>query len=299
MHMRTAALATLAFLGLVLPAFAQEPVVTATIWVDDWTGHHKGKVLLRKINGRWWTDDNREVYAPGKKGVFWEVDSKPDTCLFHHHRPFDLTHAAWLHLWMTPDEVRQIFGEPNREFGERGQGFWYYYGLDGTALRVRFMSGVLGEADYDRGAKTWPVDSVKQELGGRSIYEVMAERATKKVDSSRPTRQSQQHTATPGTSASHVGRSSHSQQASIIEVPSAADGPPPAPPEAVSTITASALASVKIGMPREDVLRSLGKPTSRFSVAGSDGVNEYLSYQVEDGRKVTIRVLSGKVVELP
>ena len=298
MHMRTAALATLAFLGLVLPAFAQEPVVSATIWVDDWTGHHKGKVLLRKINGRWWTDDNREVYAPGKKGVFWEVDSKPDTCLFHHHRPFDLTQAAWLHLWMTPDEVRQIFGEPNREFGQRGQGFWYYYGVNGTALRVRFMGGVLGEADYDRGAKTWPVDSVKQELGGRSIYEVMAERATKKVDSSRPTRQSQQHTATPGTSASH-GRSSHSQQASIIEVPSAADGPPPAPPGPVSTITASALASVKIGMPREDVLRSLGKPTSRFSVAGSDGVNEYLSYQVEDGRKVTIRVLSGKVVELP
>jgi hypothetical protein len=36
-----------------------------------------------------------------------------------------------------------------------------------------------------------------------------------------------------------------------------------------------------------------------FSVAGSDGVNEYLSYQVEDGRKVTIRMLSGKVVELP
>jgi len=200
---------------------------------------------------------------------------------------------------MTPDEVQQIFGEPNREFGERGQGFWYHYGVDGTALRVRFMSGVLGEADYDRGAKTWPVDSVKQELGGRSIYEVMAERATKKVDSSRRTRQSQQHTATPGASASQVGRSSHSQQGSIIEVPSAADGPPPAPPEAVSTITAWALASVKIGMPREDVLRSLGKPASRFSVAGSDGVNEYLSYQVEDGRKVTIRVLSGKVVELP
>jgi hypothetical protein len=190
-------------------------------------------------------------------------------------------------------------GQPNREFGPRGQGFWYYYGVDGTALRVRFMSGVLGEADYDRGAKTWPVDSVKQELGGRSIYEVMAERATKKVDSSRRTRPSEQHTATPGTSASHVGRSSHSRQASVIEVPSVADGPPPTPPEPISAITVSVLASVKIGMSREDLLRALGKPSSRFSIAGSGGATEYLSFQVEDGRKVTIRLLSGKVAQLP
>jgi len=280
-----APLGLLAFL-LAVPAFAQEPVVTATTWVDDWADH-KGKARLRKINERWWTDDNREVYPPGKKGVFWEIDSKRGTCVFHHHRPFDLTHASWLHLWMTPDDVEQMFGEPNREFGSRGQGFWYYYGADGTALRVRFMSGELGEADFDRRAKTWPVDSVKQELGGRSIYEVMAERATTRSDSSRRTRQSQQHTPT------------HSQQASIIEVPSAADGPPPAPPEPISAITTAAVATVKIGMSREDVLRSLGKPTSRFSIAGSDGVTEYLSFQVEDGRKITIRLLSGKVTQLP
>ena len=69
MRMRTVPLGLLALL-LALPALAQESVVTATTWVDDWTGHHKGKVLLRKINGRWWTDDNREVYAPGKKECF-------------------------------------------------------------------------------------------------------------------------------------------------------------------------------------------------------------------------------------
>jgi hypothetical protein len=162
------------------------------------------------------------------------------------------------------------------------------------------MSGVLGEADYDRGAKSWPVDSVKQELGGRSIYEVMAERATKKVDSSRRAGLSEQHTATPGTSASRAGRSSRSQQGSIIEVPPSADGgAPPTPPEPISAITAVALASVKIGMSREDVLRALGKPSSRFSIAGSGGATEYLSFQVEDGRKVTIRLLSGKVAQLP
>jgi hypothetical protein len=52
-------------------------------------------------------------------------------------------------------------------------------------------------------------------------------------------------------------------------------------------------------MSREDVLRALGKPSSRFSIAGSGGATEYLSFQVEDGRKVTIRLSSGKVARLP
>jgi hypothetical protein len=295
MRVRTVPLGFLAFL-LAFPAFAQEPMVTATTWVDDWADH-KGKARLRKINERWWTDDNREVYPPGKKGVFWEIDSKKGVCTFHHHRPFDLTHSEWLHLWMTPDDVEHMLGEPNREFGPRGQGFWYYYGVDGTALRVRFMSGELGEADFDRRAKTWPVDSVKEELGGRSIYEVMAERATKKNSNPQRTQESQ---TTPVTSASHLGHSSHSQQGSIIEVsPSATDAAPLVPAEPIVAITVSALASVKMRMSRDDVLRALGKPSSRFSVAGSDGVTEYLSYQVEDGRKVTIRLLSGKVAQLP
>jgi len=295
MRVRTVPLGLLAFL-LALPAFAQEPVVTATTWVDDWADH-QGKARLRKINERWWTDDNREVYPPGKKGVFWEIDSKKGVCTFHHHRPFDLTHSEWLHLSMTPDDVEQMLGEPNREFGPRGQGFWYYYGVDGTALRVRFMSGELGEADFDRRAKTWPVDSVREELGGRSIYEVMAERATKKNGNSQRTRESQ---TTPVTSASHLGPSSHSQQGSIIEIsPSATDAAPPVPAEPIAAITVSALARVKMRMSRDDVLRALGKPSSRFSIAGSDGVTEYLSYQVEDGRKVTIRLLSGKVAQLP
>ena len=295
MRVRTVPLGLLAFL-LAFPAFAQEPVVTATTWVDDWADH-QGKARLRKINERWWTDDNREVYPPGKKGVFWEIDSKKGVCTFHHHRPFDLTHSEWLHLWMTPDDVEQMLGEPNREFGPRGQGFWYYYGVDGTALRVRFMSGELGEADFDRRAKTWPVDSVKEELGGRSIYEVMAERATKKNSNSQRTRESQ---TTPVTSASHFGPSSHAQQGSIIEIsPSATDAAPPVPAEPIAAVTVSALASVKMRMSRDDVLRALGKPSSRFSIAGSDGVTEYLSYQVEDGRKVTIRLLSGKVAQLP
>ena len=75
-----ASLSLLVFL-FALPAFAQQPMVTATRCVDDWADH-KGKARLRKINDRWWTDDNCEVYAPGKKGVFWEIDSKPGTASF-------------------------------------------------------------------------------------------------------------------------------------------------------------------------------------------------------------------------
>src|SRR6266446_7766828 len=198
-----------------------------------------------------------------KKECSGRLTPKKGVCTFHHHRPFDLTHSEWLHLWMTPDDVEQMLGEPNREFGPRGQGFWYYYGVDGTALRVRFMSGELGEADFDRRAKTWPVDSVKEELAGRSIYEVMAERATKKNSNSQRTRESQ---TAPVTSASHLGRSSQSQQGSIIKIsPSATDAAPPVPAEPIAATTVSALASVKMRMSRDDVLRALGKPSSRFS----------------------------------
>ena len=62
-----ASLSLLVFL-FALPAFAQQPMVTATTCVDDWADH-KGKARLRKINDLWWTDDNCEVYAPGVQAV--------------------------------------------------------------------------------------------------------------------------------------------------------------------------------------------------------------------------------------
>ena len=54
-------------------SLAQGPTVTATKWVD----YGKNRELLRKINGRWWSQDNREVNPPAKGGIFWVLDSKP------------------------------------------------------------------------------------------------------------------------------------------------------------------------------------------------------------------------------
>lgn len=53
--------------------YAQE--ITATKWVEDWE-NGKAKTELRKINGRWWTEDNREVTPPGTGQVFWTPDSR-------------------------------------------------------------------------------------------------------------------------------------------------------------------------------------------------------------------------------
>lgn len=164
------------------PAFAQKPVVTATEWVS--VGNHKQE-LLRQINGRWWTQDNREVYPPKKSGFgyFWIIDSKPGVTEFYHHRPFDIRKSEWVHLWMKPDEVEALLGPPNRRFpmsSGRG-GMWYYYAADGTALHLWFMDrDELGEAKYLlRGGGEKPVASIERELNGQSIFHLSAQRAGK------------------------------------------------------------------------------------------------------------------------
>jgi hypothetical protein len=66
------------------------PVAAQTATATKLVGYRNGKELLRKINGRWWTKDNREVYPSSKTGVFWEIDSEVGVVDFYHHRPFDL-----------------------------------------------------------------------------------------------------------------------------------------------------------------------------------------------------------------
>lgn len=57
---------------------------------------------------------------------------------------------------------------------------WRYYAENGTALFLQFMHDELGTARYERaeyGISGRPVGSVAQELGGRDIFKVMADRA--------------------------------------------------------------------------------------------------------------------------
>lgn len=159
-------------------------VVTDTKLVENWDEKGTPPEVLRKINGRWWTEDNREVNPPGKGGGFWIIDSKPGVCQFFHHRPFRLERAESLHLWMTPQEVEAALGQPNRTFGRDQHAFWSYYAANGTKLVVRFMGddGLLGEATYEPiGEKSRSVASIERELNGQNIYKLMADRAWKKV----------------------------------------------------------------------------------------------------------------------
>jgi hypothetical protein len=272
----------LVFLVAGLPALAQPPVVTATKWVD----YGKNRELLRKINGRWWSQDNREVYPPSKGGVFWELDSKPGVCEFFHHRPFQLSRAESLHLWMKPDEVQAVLGPPNRIFGTGDHAFWYYYAADGTKLDVRFMGdGGLGEANYSLvGEKGWPVASIARELNGRSIYSLLQERAT--------TQSHERFTSSQALVGARLRRGQPSM--TTLALPS---GEPQATPAPKRTISAGALAALKPGASRQDVLNALGEPLYRSGIAGDADARESFTYYLDSGQEVVIRLVNGMVTE--
>jgi hypothetical protein len=240
-------------------------LVTDTKTVDSENGQPE---LLRKINGRWWSQDNREVTAPPSGGFFWVLDSKPGVCEFFHHRPFRLRRAESLHLWMTQQEVEAALGTPNRTLGRDQHAMWTYYASNGTKLVVRFMGGgVLGEAKFNSlEGKTWPVASVDQELAGRSIYTLLAERA-------------RSNQTTPRFRTVEPVSTSFS------------------PPKEKRMVSAKAFDAVTAGMTRQDVLTQLGEPSSRFSIAGDDGVRETFTYDLDNG-EAAIRLVAGKVVKV-
>jgi hypothetical protein len=261
-----------------LPAFAQKPVVTATQWVS--VGNNKQE-LLRQINSRWWTQDNREVYPPKQNGLgfFWVVDSKPGVTEFYHHRPFDIGKSEWVHLWMKPDEVEALLGPPNRRFpmsSGRG-GMCYYYAADGTALRLWFMDrDELGEARYlYRGGGEKSVASIERELNGESIFHLSAQRAGKSF--------------------------SRGAQPRLGSMPSVevARAPGSDRPAVKQVVTKEALASVQLGAERQDVLARLGEPSSRAAITGGEELKETFTYHLEDGTPVALRLLNGKVVKVP
>jgi hypothetical protein len=284
---------------------AQAPHVTDTKLVNS----GKGKELLRKINGRWWSQDNREVYPPSKGGVFWELDSKPGTCQFFHHRPFQLDRAESLRLWMNKEEVEAALGPPNRIFGTDEHAFWYYYASDGTKLSVRFMDGVLGEAKYYAiGEKSWSVASIERELNGRSIYKLLQERATKrsdewlakKTEENRIDQAARSEALRRGIRPANSGPRFRSAQPSMVTVeavniPSEAEAEVPAKKRIIS---AQALAAVALGTSRADVLSLLGEPSNRFSITSDEGVRESFTYDLDSGEAAVIRLVEGKVVKV-
>ena len=251
-----------------LPVWGQAPVVTATQWVNVGS---KDRELLRKINGRWWTQDNRLVYPPSQGGMiaFWEVSSKPGVVEFYHHRAFDVRRAEQLRLFMKPDEVEAMFGPPNRRFPMRSArgGKWYYQGADGTILDLWFLGDdELGEAKYILPNNTErPVGSIEQELAGRSIFSVMAQRGGGGGSSRTIT-----EVAMPNTSVPVVKR----------------------------IVANAAIDAVKVGMGREEVVEKLGAPTYKSAITGGNGFIETYSYFVDENTQVSIQLLNGKVTRV-
>jgi outer membrane protein assembly factor BamE (lipoprotein component of BamABCDE complex) len=282
-------------------AFGQAPTVTDTKWVDA----GKSKELLRKINGRWWSQDNREVSPPAKGGFFWVLDSKPGVCEFFHHRPFRMDRAESLHLWMTKDEVEAALGPPNRVFGTDGHGFWYYYASDGIKLEVRFMDGVLGEAKYNAaGEKSWSVASIEREMNGRDIYKLMQERALERSkERAAATRAENLAESAARNEALRQGhrpgssrlRGAQPNVVTVGSVPVPHADPQPAPKRIVPAAT---LAAIAVGATRDDVLTQLGEPNARFAITGDEGTRESFTYDLDSGEAVVIRLLDGKVVKV-
>ncbi len=273
-----------------LAAFAQDSPVTGTQRVS--TGGGKTE-LLRKINGRWWSQDNREVYPPSKTGFFWELDSKPGVVDFYHHRPFRLDLSESLHMFMQPSDVQALLGQPNRIFGRDSHANWYYYASNGTKLDIRFMGDGLGEAEYQPvNGKRYSVATIEQELGGRSIYTVLAERATRRSNESRSQRSEAMladHNAR--VAALRAGRT----QSRLIDIPATSA---PTTPERKQIVSADSLASITPGIARADVLAKLGEPSNRSSITGDKGTIEFLVYHRESGETVTIQLLQGKVTQV-
>jgi len=287
MTLRTAALRLAALACFCHFSLAQ--VVTDTKWVENWEEKGTPREQLRKINGRWWSQDNREVNPPGKGGGFWTIDSKPGTCQFFHHRPFQLGRAESLHLFMSPQDVEAVLGQPNRTMEKNGHGFWWYYAANGTKLSVRFMGeDGLGEAKYEYlTAPSQPVASIESELGGRDIYKIMADRAWKK---------NEEHLATKMRSfrAAHSGRGAQPNVVTVAPVPVAPAQP--APPRRI--VSGEAYAAIAVGATREDVLSRLGEPNSRYAITDDEGTHESFAYDLDSGETVMIRLIGGKVTKV-
>jgi hypothetical protein len=285
----------LAAVALLAPSIAPCQRVTdeANVRVDGRMQH------IRKINGRWWSEDNRKQLTPTKDvSWLWQITSDlGEDSVFYHHRPVNLSKVETLHLFMHPDEVRTVLGGPNQA-DERLE-FWRYYAENGTAVFLRFFNGELGEARYERsdfGVHGRPVMSIEEELGGRSIFSIMAQRAGQKSSTAGagsttnpPFRNLADFKRHAETLRSPRASSTTVRQETVRLIPRE----PPA-----RRIAKELLDAIKPGMAREDVVRKLGEATGGLHIAGEVKEAEDLHYALEPDGDVTIHLENGKVARI-
>ena len=138
-----------------------------------------------KINGRWWSEDNRELRQTNV-GWLWNVSGGNAWQLvrFDHHRPLDPARVNQVNRSMGPDQVRAILGPPNSVFPSdkpAAQQHWDYYGTGGYKLSIHFSSsGGIFTASYEPDAKSQPKDvpHLVFRFNGKSAQEAYEERKT-------------------------------------------------------------------------------------------------------------------------
>jgi hypothetical protein len=233
-------------------------------------------VTARKINGRWWSPDNRELIQTSEKWL-WSIGGGNARHLvrWDHHRPMDMTRVAALDRSMGPAQVHSVLGQPNSVFPSdrpETEQSWDYYGSDGYKLSIHFSSSGDGifTASYQPDPHTLPKDvaHLAFRFQGKTASEMFAERK------SRP--RTEKVAAPPQ-----------------VTIPSA-PAPPPAP---VRKVSAALVGTVTPGLTRARVIEILGEPASRMAIAGGDQARETLRYQTETS-SVAIVLIDGKVVEI-
>ena len=261
--------------------YGQTVTATAKVRID-------GRVeTVRKINGRWWSQDNRQL-TPAKDGFIWWISSeRGKSFAFHHHHPVNLALAESLHLFMSPSEAQGLLGPPNETADHDRSHLWNYYAENGTALFLQFGNDELFQARYERqdfGLAGRPVQSVARDLAGRDIFKLMADRAWQR---SNPAAYAKFHEQT---APAQVG----SARTITISDPSGSSAPPP-PKRRIASDVAD---SVKIGMTRADVVQIMGDPSAGMHISSGDSDSETMSYPLDTGRSISFEMDQGKVVRI-
>jgi hypothetical protein len=165
------------------PLLAQDgAVVTQTMRIEIDKRIH----TARQINGRWWSEDNRELTRTNV-GWLWNVSGGNAWQLvrFDHHRPVDPSRVNQVNRSMGPDQVKAILGPPNSVFPSdkpAAQQMWDYYGVGGYKLSIHFSSsGGIFTASFQPDATSKPMDvpHLVFRVNGKSAQESYEEQKTK------------------------------------------------------------------------------------------------------------------------
>jgi len=258
----------------------------------------------RKINGRWWSEDNREL-SRTNVGWLWNISGGNAIHLvrFDHHYPVDPAKGSFLDRSMGPNQVRAILGPPNSVFPSdrpEEQQAWDYYGPNGYKLSIHFSpSGGIFTASFEPDARSMPKDvpHLAFRFNGKTASESFEERKKQQPAREVPRSMAEFREQLKTEMAQRRSRrSAIPSSRGVVEIPPAA---PPAPAPPSRKVTTQELKSVAIDMPRAGLIALLGEPFSRMAITTDEGTRETLVYQTDAGSTVSIVVFKGKVSQLP